>query len=195
MRKLIILLLLSAFVLSGSAFAQSGAIRIICEDCRDPHKYPDDWANFALNQIYGDEAWMDFDQADDFWIYNLEGDRVYVDVDYVMEGINAFGKEWPLWPTNMVQITLVLPSGPIIEVLRSIFMTPLPVPAPSGPGSGSDNSGSGSGESGNDGVDEPEPGEDEEPQDPPDIEYEGTTGIVDPEPDGEFPEVEWCEEC
>ena len=30
---------------------------------------------------------------------------------------------------------------------------------------------------------------------PPEIEYEGTTGIVDPDSDGEFPEAEWCEEC
>ena len=35
----------------------------------------------------------------------------------------------------------------------------------------------------------------EDPYEPPEIEYEGTTGIVDPDPDGEFPEVEWCEEC
>ena len=197
MRKLTMLLILSASVLAGSAFAQSGAISVVCEDCRDPHEYPNDWANFAFNQIYGDDAWMDFDQADDFWIVNLDGDRVYVDVDYVMTGISVFGAEIPLWPTNLLQITLALPDGQILEVLRSIFMTPLPVPSPSGPDPDPDGSGSsgGGGESGNDGVDEPEPGDNEDPYEPPEIEYEGTTGIVDPDSDGEFPEAEWCEEC
>ena len=196
MRSLI-LLLLSVYALSGAAFAQSGAIQDICEDCRDPLEHPDDWTNFAFNQIYGDEGWMDFDQADDFWIQNLEGDRVYVDVDYVMEGINVFGNELPLWPTNMLQFTLALPNGQILVQLRSIFMTPLPVPSSPPPHAGPDSpspSGDG-GESGNDGVDEPEPGENEEPAEPPEIEIVGTTGIEDPDEDGEFPEPEWCEEC
>ena len=109
MRKLIMLLILSTTILTGSALAQSGAISVVCEDCRNPLEHPDDWANFAFNQIYGDDAWMDFDQADDFWIVNLDGDRVYVDVDYVMTGINVLGAEIPLWPTNLLQITLALP--------------------------------------------------------------------------------------
>jgi hypothetical protein len=114
-----------------------------------------------------------------------------------MTGISVFGAEIPLWPTNLLQITLALPDGQILEVLRSIFMTPLPVPSPSGPDPDPDGSGSGGGggESGNDGVDEPEPGDNEDPYEPPEIEYEGTTGIVDPDSDGEFPEAEWCEEC
>lgn len=196
MRKLTKLLMLFVSALSGAAVAQSGAISIVCEDCRNPYQYPDDWANFAFNQVYGENAWMDFEQADDFWIVNLDGDRVYVDVDYVMTGVNLFGAEIPLWPTNLLQITLALPDGQILEVLRSIFMTPLPVPSPSGPDAEPDSPGSsGGGESGNDGVDEREPGDNEDSYDLPEIEYEGTTRIVDPDPDGEFPEVEWCEEC
>ena len=195
MRKPATLLLLFSVLCAAAAHAQSGAINVVCEDCRDPLDHPDDWANFAFNQIYGEEAWMDFDQADDFWITNLDGDRVYVDVDYVMKGVNVFGNEVPLWPTNMLQITLVLPSGQVLEVLRSIFMTPLPVPAPSGPDADPDSGGTGGGESGNDGVDEPEPGEEEDPTDPPEIEITGITGIEDPDEDGDFPEPEWCEEC
>lgn len=179
MRKLIMPMILSAAALAGTAFAQSGAITIVCEDCRNPYEHPNDWANFAFNQIYGDSAWLDFEQADDFWIVNLDGDRVYVDVDYVMTGVNLFGAEIPLWPTNLLQITLALPDGEILEVLRSIFMRPLPVPSPSGPVPDAPESGGGGGESGNDGVDEPEPGED----------------IVDPGPDDGFPEPEWCQEC
>ncbi len=193
MRKLCLLILTVAVGLVGAAKAQSGAIRVLCEDCRDPIEHPEDYANFAVNQVYGEDAWMTAEQADDFWIYNLDGDRVYVDIDYLMEGIRVFGNEWPLWPTNMLKITLALPNGSIFEVLRSVFMTPLPVPStpePDPDGSGN----SGGGESGNDGVDEPEPGE-EEPEDPPEIEIVGTTTIEDPDINGEFPETDWCEEC
>jgi hypothetical protein len=191
-----LLLLVLAIFQSQPAAAQTGAIHIVCENCRDPLAYPNDWANFAFNQIYGDDAWLDFDQADDFWIHNLDGDRVYVDVDFVMEGIKLFGNELPLWPTNMLQITIVLPDGQMLEVLRSVFMTPLPVPAPSGPDTEPGNTGStGDGDSGNDGVDEPETGDEQEPWEQPEIEIVGFTGIEDPDADGDFSEPEWCEEC
>ena len=194
MRRLTILLL-AVCVVATPANAQDGAIHIVCEDCRDPLRYPDDWVNFAFNQIYGEDAWMNFDQADDFWIYNLDGDRVYVDVDYVMDGVNVFGNELPLLPTNLLQFTLVLPNGQILELLRSVFMAPLPVPSPAGPEANPDSSGTTGSESGNDGVDEPEPGEEEDPWEPPDVEVVGFTGIEDPDEDGEFPEPDWCEEC
>lgn len=195
MRNLTVLLL-TACALAGPANAQEGAIHLVCEDCRDPLEHPDDWANFAFNQIYGEDAWMDFDQADDFWVHNLDGDRVYIDVDYVMEGVNVFGNELPLLPTNLLQITLVLPNGQILELLRSVFMTPLPVPSPSGPESDPDGSTETSGaESGDDGIDEPETGDEEEPWESPDIEIVGVTDIEDPDADGNFPEADWCEEC
>jgi hypothetical protein len=192
MRKTCLLLLFTAAALVDAAHAQSGAIRVICEDCRDPLEHPDDWANFAVNQIYGEEAWMDVEQADDFWIYNLDGDRVYVDVDFVMEGVRVLGNELPLWPANMLKLTLALPNGDILEMLRSVFMTPLPVPSTPEPDDGGTTGGDG--ESGEDGIDEPEPGE-EEPEEPPEIEIVGTTGIEDPDSNGDFPETEWCEEC
>ena len=197
MRRYGLLLLMLLAIQVQPVQAQSGAIHIICEDCRDPLAYPNDWANFAFNQIYGDEAWMAFDQYDDFWIHNLDGGRVYVDVDFVMEGVNVFGNVLPLWPANMLQITLFLPNGQMLEVLRSVFMTPLPVPAPSGPESGPDHSGStgGGGESGDDGVDEYEQFDDEDPWERPEIEIVGFTGIEDPDEYGDFPEPDWCEEC
>ncbi len=166
---------------------------MVCEGCRDPLKHPDDYANFAFNQIYGEHAWMDFDQADDFWIYNLDGDRVYVDVDFVMEGISVLGNDWPVWPTNMLKITLALPNGDMIEVFRSVFMTPLPVP--SDPETESDDGGSSGGDqSGEDGVDDTETSE-EDPHELPEIDVTGTTGIEDPDADGHFPDPDWCEEC
>ena len=190
MRKFCLLLLFAAAAIAEAAYAQSGAIRVVCVDCRDPVEHPEDWANFAVNQVYGGDAWMDFDQADDFWIFNLDGDRVYVDIDFVMKGIIVFGNEWPLWPTNMLKITLALPNGDILEVLRSVFMTPLPVPAT--PESYPDDSSySGGGGSGGDGVDDPEPGEDE-PVEMPEI---GIPGTMDPDENGYFLEVDWFEEC
>ncbi len=191
MRKLCLLLCLAAAAFADGAHAQSGAIRVLCEDCRDPVEHPDDWTNFAINQVYGPDAWMDFDQADDFWIFNLDGDRVYVDIDFVMDGISVLGNELPIWPTNMLQITLALPNGDILQMLRSIFVTPLPVPSSPDP---DDSGNGGGGESGEDGVDDPEPGE-EEHEEPPEIEIVGITSIEDPDENGEFPELEWCEEC
>ena len=194
MLKLSLLVCLSAVFLVDAAHGQSGAIRVLCEDCRNPIKHPEDYANFAVNQVYGRDAWMDFEQADDFWIYNLDGDRVYVDIDFLMKGINVFGNEWPLWPTNMLKITLALPNGDILEMLRSVFLAPLPVPSTPEPNPDDSGSSGGGAESGEDGVDEPEPGE-EEPEEPPEIEIYGTTGIEDPDINGDFPDPEWCEEC
>lgn len=175
MRKTCLLLLFAAAALADAAHAQSGAIRVMCEDCRDPLEHPDDWANFAVNQIYGEEAWMNVEQADDFWIYNLDGDRVYVDVDFVMEGVKVLGNDLPLWPAYMLKITLALPNGDMIETLRSVFVTPLPVPSTPEPDD-SGTSGDG-GDSGEDGVDELEP------------------NIGDPDLSGDFLQPEWCVEC
>jgi hypothetical protein len=189
MRRLIVLLTVLAALALPVAEAQLNAVEILCEECRDPDRYPDDWANFAFNQVYGDEAWMDFDEADDFFIYNLRGDRVYVDIDYIMKGFNVFGQELPLWPQNKLSIELALPNGKILKYIRSIFMHPMPVPAPGGPNDDSSESDDSSGGEADDdyGAAEddglPEPG----------IDNRGIVEIVDPDEDGYFPE--WCEEC
>ena len=170
MHRLPMLLLLFTLLVSSDALAQSGAITVICTECRDPHRFPADWANHAFNQVFGEDGWMTQEQADDFFLVNLRGDRVYVDIDFVMTGINVLGQKLPLWPTNTVKITLALPNGTMLEFLRSVYQSPLPVPSPPGP---SDSPGVGA-ESGNDGVDD-------EPSELPEIE--------------EIPEIEWCEEC
>jgi hypothetical protein len=194
MRKLNLLPVLLATVVASTALAQLNAREIFCEMCRDPLRYPDDWANFAFNQVYGDKAWLDFDEADDFFLVNRRGDRVYVDVDYVMKGINVFGKELPLWPKNKLQIELALPNGRIVTYLRSIFMYPLPVPSGSDTGTGSDNtsSGDGSGGHGGEGDDDYDT---EDDYNHPEVEPNGIVDVVDPDENGEFPDTEWCEEC
>ena len=132
MRNIIVLLLLLSPLAATDAAAQLGKLTILCAECRDPQKYPEDWANFAFNQVYGPNGWLDFDKADDFYIVNLKGDRVYADIDFVMAGVRIFGLVLPLWPKNMVLVTLALPNGQVIQFLRSVFVHSLPVPAPSG---------------------------------------------------------------
>ena len=191
MRKLIVvlpLLTLLVTVASPVAHSQRNAIKLLCEECRDPIRYPDDWANFAFNQVYGDEAWMNFDQADDFFVHNLRGDRVYVDIDYMMEGFNLIGQKLPVWPKNKLFIELALPNGKIVTYVRSIFMHPLPVPASNDTNDDARADDSDSGETDDDyNVDD----DDGFPE--PEIDRQGTVDIVDPDEDGEFPE--WCEEC
>ncbi len=69
----------------------------------------------------------------------------------------------------------------MLEVLRSVFMTPLPVPAPSGPGADRDGDGS--------------TGGDEWPWEQPEIDIFGFPGIENPDADREFPAPEWYAEC
>lgn len=190
--NLLPLLAILAATASPTAQSQLNAINLLCEECRDPIRYTDDWANFAFNQVYGDEAWMDFDQADDFFIYNLRGDRVYVDIDYVMEGFNLIGQRLPIWPKNKLLIELALPNGDIVSYVRSIFMHPLPVPASDD--SSEDDPGSNGGGGGGEADDDDRPDDDDGLPDP-DIEHEGIVEIVDPDEVGEYPDTEWCEEC
>jgi len=192
MHKLLAALLLISPLLSEISLAQLGATENYCERCRDPYEHPGDYVNFAYDQIYGDDGWMDFDQADDFYISNPDGFVVYVDVDYVMYGFELVGLSLPIWPTNLLQIRLALPNGTIYTTLRGVFHRTLPVPtsqdpAPSDPGGG-DNGG-------NEGVDDPEDDGNDEEWEPPEIERNGTVEIQDPDENGDFPDADWCEEC
>ncbi len=195
MRRLVITAFALLAALPLDAQAQANAIVVYCETCRDPHTYPDDYANFAFNQIYGSSGWMNPEQADDFYIENAAGQRVYVDVDFVMHGAEIFGINLPIWPDNLLSIRLVLPNGLIIEVIRSIFMSPLPVPAtPDQPGGGP--APVGGSEDGEEGVDEPEGDVGDDPElDDYEPEFVGSTGVQDPDEDGDFPEPDWCQEC
>jgi len=193
MHRLLAVLLLISPLLSEISLAQLGATENFCERCRDPYKHPDDYVNFAYGQVYGNEGWMDFDQADDFYIRNPDGFVVYVDVDYVMHGFSLVGLSLPIWPSNMLQITLALPNGTIYTTRRGVFHRTLPVPtsqdpAPSNPAEGGDNGS-------NEGVDDPEGDGDGEDWEAPEIERNGTVRIEDADENGEFSNADWCEEC
>lgn len=193
MHKLLLVCLFLSPLAANLCVAQDGAIEIMCADCRDPEQYPDDYVNFAFNQIYGPDAWLTWDQADDMFISNLDLQRVYVDADFVFTGIGFKGLELPLWPTNLLQFTLALPSGRLITALRSIFLTSLPVPATT-----SDDSYESDGSDGGDEEDEQDFSYDEDWEDweePDTDEYIGHVEIEDPDDFGNFEDPEWCEEC
>lgn len=191
MHKLLAVLLLISPLLSEISLAQLGATENYCERCRDPYKHPDDYVNFAYGQIYGDEGWMDFDQADDFYIRNPDGFVVYVDVDFIMHGFSLVGLSFPIWPTNLLQISLALPNGTIYTTRRGVFHRTLPVPTSQDPTLS--NPAGGGDDGGNEGVDDPEDDEDE--WEAPEIERDGRVDIEDPDENGEFSDTDWCEEC
>lgn len=129
MRSFLSILLLTLTLAVDVSMAQDNAMTIYCGECRHPGRHPDDYANHAFNQVYGPNAWMNFEQADDFFIVNSKGLKVYVDIDFIFLGIGFEGLRLPLWPENMLEITLALPNGNVVKMVRSIFQTPLPVPA------------------------------------------------------------------
>lgn len=201
MRSLPGLLLALSFLVSGTALAQGDMEIVPCEQCRDPIDHPEDYVNHAFNQIYGPDAWMDFDQADDFFIRGPDGQLVYVDVDFVFFGIGIEGLRLPFWPKYQLMITIALPNGELRSFVRSIYLTPLPVPADivdpmTEPGDG-DAPADGDGGEGDDAGSEWDTAEDE-PEDP---DWDdgggnvGITGIQDPDDDGNFPDPDWCQEC
>jgi hypothetical protein len=187
MYKLLAVLLLISPLLADISHAQRGASDNYCERCRDPYQNPDDYVNFAYRQIYGDDGWMDFDQADDFYIRNPDGFEVYVDVDFVMHGFQLNGLSLPLWPSNMLQITMALPNGTIYSTRRGVFHRTLPVPTSQDPTPGESDGGS------NEGVDDRE--DDNEEWELPEIERNGKVRVEDPDENGDFPDTDWCEEC
>jgi len=196
MRKLLPVLLLLLPLAAEICVAQTSRLNIVCADCRDPHRYPDDFVNFAFNQLYGPEAWLSFEQADDFFITNLDRQTVYVDVDYVFLGVGIRGFRLPFWPRNLLHFTLALPNGTLYIARRSVFQTSLPVP--SSDDSEQSNTGSGGGgDEGDDDYDDDYEDDDDafEWEEPEYDDYVGITSIEDPGEDGSLEEPDWCEEC
>ena len=197
MRKILPILFLLLPFAAEICVAQIGPLNIVCAECRDPHEYPDDFVNFAFNQAYGKDAWLTYDQADDFYITNLDNQRVYVDVDFVFLGIGLEGFRFPLWPTYILQFTLALPDGTLYTAFRSIYLTPLPVP--SSEDSSQDDTTSSSDAGGGDDGEEDDYYDDYDEWDEWDEQeyddYEGFVEIEDPDEDGNFDDSEWCEEC
>lgn len=200
MRRILpLLLLLSAFA-GDACLAQANAVNVVCEDCRDAQQYPADYVNFAFNQLYGPDAWMTYDQADDFFITNLDQQTVYVDVDFVFLGLGFRGMRLPFWPTYVLRFNLALPNGTLYRAFRSVFQTSLPVPASSGDTQNDTQSSGGSAGGGDDGDDEDFDeyddfdDYDDEWEDADYDDYEGYVEIEDPDENGDFEPEDWHEE-
>lgn len=195
MRKILALLVLLSPLAAEISFAQTNQVTVDCEDCRDPYQYPEDYVNFAFNQIYGPDAWMNLDQADDFHIMNSFGQSIYVDVDFVFQYFGFEGFRFPFWPRNLLEISISLPDGTIITQRRSVFQVNLPVGDQSNDDGGATTTGDGGG--GGDEGDDDEDYNDDDDYEWEEPEYddgpEGVVTIEDPDEDGNF--EEWCEEC
>jgi hypothetical protein len=197
MRKLPLILLLLSPLAADICVAQTDLLNIVCEDCRDPHQYPDDFVNFAFNQLYGPDAWLSYEQADDFFITNLDNQTAYVDVDFVFLGIGLEGLRLPVWPTFLLQFTLALPDGTIVMAFRSKFQISLPVPSSddSEPADAGNSSSSGGGGGGDEGEDYDDVEVDVDEWEEPEIDdHVGISWIEDPDEDGLFDDADWYEE-
>jgi len=199
MRKLLPILLLLSPLAADICVAQTDHLNIVCAECRDPNQYPDDFVNFAFNQAYGPDAWLTYDQADDFFITNLDDQTVYVDIDFLFLGIGFEGLRLAFWPTYILQFTLALPDGTLYTAFRSIYQTSLPVPSSVDSSqddttSSSDAGGGDDGEEEEDDYYDDDDGYDEWDEQEYD-DYEGFVEIEDPDEDGNFDDSEWCEEC
>lgn len=156
----------------------------LCEECRDPTEFPEDYAAFAFNAYFGDEPWAFTSQLGiPFRVYNLELQWVVIWFEgFLFDGIS-------LWPDTM-DIFIRLPSGEIVrvEVVQNGPDMPIgengdaPVPAVCSCGGGGDE------------YDEDEYSDDDEEffweeEEP---EPYGVVEIEDPNEDGEF--EEWVRE-
>ena len=196
MHKVLPILLLLLPLAADICVARTGPLNIVCAECRDPHQYPDDFVNFAFNQAYGRDAWLTYDQADDFYLTNLDKQTIYVDVDFVFLGVGFEGFRFPFWPTYILQFTLALPDGTLYTTFRSIYLTPLPVPSsdddvPDEPNS----SNSSDADDGEEDEEDNDYDDYDEWDEQDDDDYVGFVEIEDPDEDGNFDDHEWCEEC
>lgn len=111
---LILIALASAAAWSSSVMAQASYPIIVCEACRNPARFPTDYRNFAYNQVFGPDAWLNYDQADFFGIVNLSGQSVFVDVNMDIEFFTFdFGIPIPLpYPVDVnIQIIVIQENG------------------------------------------------------------------------------------
>jgi hypothetical protein len=102
--------------LAGPAAAQESPLQLYCEACRDVVDYPADARNFGLNQLYGAESWLTFDEADRFDLVDPFGNRVTIDINirYVVLDLSFVGNDVPFALSFILQIRLVYPNGDIL---------------------------------------------------------------------------------
>ena len=169
--------------IEGDVFGNDpGYPGFFCEDCRDPEKFPVDYAAFAYNGYWGDDPWMfDARLGIPFRIYNDRLDWVVVWFEYSFLDSLAF-------LPDTLDIRIRLESGKILTVTVLQGGPDMPIgssePAPLPESCTCD---------GGDGGESDDSYTDPDDYEMPDIDpVIGTVEIVDPDGYGEFPT--WEEE-
>lgn len=156
----------------------------ICEACRDPAEYPEDYAAFAYNAYFGEAAWaFGAELGIPFRVYSREATWVVIWFeDFLWDGVsllpNTMDVRIRLETGEIVTIT-VLQGGPDLPVGDETSGTTDPCSCGSGGGASEDE------EDHSEYADDAE--EDFHWEEP---EYEGFVEIVDPDENGDFPEWE-----
>jgi len=155
---------------------------VMCDECRDPHEHPMDFAAAAYNSHYGEDAWLRGSRLGiPFRIYNLKLQWVVVWFEGVaFDGISFL--------PNTMTIHVRLQDGRIVvfSVIQGGPDLPVGDPNPEPP-VGSDNCScgdEGGGGAGDDDYSDPDEGL------PEPLDRWGRVVIEDPDENGEFPEWE-----
>ena len=155
----------------------------LCQECRDPAEHPEDFAAFAYNAYFGEDAWaFGSDLGIPFRVYNFK-------LQWVAIWFENFLFDMPSLLPNTMEIHLRLQTGEVVTFTVVQGGPDLPVGGVTTiaePGGCS--CGGGGGEEDYDELDDYEEPEDFEPP-----EYNGIVEIVDPNNDGEFPPWEEVE--
>lgn len=116
MRRLLPVLIVLGLGLADVALAQDSTLRIYCQACRDIVDHPEDVRNFGVNQLYGADSWLTFDQADRFEVVDPFGNIVTVDINisYIVIDINVLRDKFPYALTFILQVRVVYPNGDIL---------------------------------------------------------------------------------
>lgn len=116
MRRFLPMMLAVTLCLADAALAQDSTLRIYCQDCRDIVDHPGDVRNFGVNQLYGADSWMTFEQANRFDVVDPFGNRVTLDIniDYVVIDFNVLRDKFPYAVTFILQVRVIYPNGDIL---------------------------------------------------------------------------------
>lgn len=107
------LLLLSLLVFSSAVWADPAAL---CQGCRDPGLYPQDYGNFVFNEVFGETPTLSLVDANQIVVTNPQGQWAMVDLNFEVTdtGINLnlllIGTEFTML-TGRIQIEVQDPYG------------------------------------------------------------------------------------
>jgi hypothetical protein len=107
------LLLVSLLLCSFALWADPAAL---CQGCRDPQLYPQDYGNFVFNEVFGDTPTVSIVEANQILVTNPQGQWAVVDLNFeAMEigfslNLLIVGTEFTML-TGRIQIEVQDPYG------------------------------------------------------------------------------------